>query len=160
MLDRPTLHILRVELDFQFCFVYHYRITLSSVFDFYTQLNIILLSHFQTINEKDDDPSAANPMLYGPLQGARISKTNQYIATVICTNKFYFNIFYLVHLTKSKKIIFFFSFLTTCSMSECGRSGYRSSLDSSCFATVGNCERNGQCERNSGGPCQRNGYRQ
>ncbi|XP_037026137.1 facilitated trehalose transporter Tret1 isoform X2 [Bradysia coprophila] len=36
-----------------------------------------------TINEKDDDPTAANPMLYGPLHGAKISKANQYLATVI-----------------------------------------------------------------------------
>lgn len=46
-------------------------------------------SHFQSINEKDDDPSAANPMLYGPLQGAKISRTNQFVATVI--RKFMFN---------------------------------------------------------------------
>ncbi|KAJ6640243.1 Facilitated trehalose transporter Tret1 [Pseudolycoriella hygida] len=38
---------------------------------------------WQTINEKDDDPTATNPMLYGPLQGAKISKVNQYVATVI-----------------------------------------------------------------------------
>lgn len=37
----------------------------------------------QTINQSDDDQTAANPMLYGPLHGAKISKTNQYLATVI-----------------------------------------------------------------------------
>lgn len=35
------------------------------------------------MNQSDDDQTAANPMLYGPLHGAKISKTNQYIATVI-----------------------------------------------------------------------------
>lgn len=44
---------------------------------------IISVLILQTINQSDDDQTAANPMLYGPLHGAKISKTNQYLATII-----------------------------------------------------------------------------
>lgn len=81
MLDRPTLHISRIVfflLSYLRGFSYIFVSVLNKPFFF-----VLFFFYLQTINDKDDDPSAANPMLYGPLHGARISKTNQYVATVI-----------------------------------------------------------------------------
>lgn len=48
------------------------------------------------MNQKDDDPSAANPMLYDPLQGVRITRTKQYLATSI--SKFIVIFFLFIHI--------------------------------------------------------------
>lgn len=42
------------------------------------------LSFLQTVNDRADDPDA-RPMLYDPLQGSKITKSRQYLATVIGT---------------------------------------------------------------------------
>lgn len=55
---------------------------------------VFFLSFLQTVNDRADDPDA-RPMLYDPLQGSKITKSRQYLATVIGTY--------------SNPILFFFS---------------------------------------------------